>query len=70
MKLTPEEAVNASTLNGAHGMDLSSRLGSITVGKTANVFITVPIPSYEYFAYAFTSPLVETTILNGKITTL
>ncbi|NLA15060.1 MAG: imidazolonepropionase [Bacteroidales bacterium] len=70
MKMTPEEAINAATLNGAHAMDLSSRFGSITVGKTANVFITVPMPSYEYFAYAFTSPLIETTIINGKIITL
>ncbi len=68
MKMTPEEAINAATINGAHAMDLSSRFGSITVGKTANVFITAPMPSYEYFTYAFTSPLVETTILNGKIT--
>lgn len=67
MKMTPEEAINATTINGAHAMDLSSRFGSITVGKTANVFITVPMPSYEYFAYAYTSPLVETTILNGDI---
>lgn len=67
MKMTPEEAINAATINGAHAMDLSSRFGSITVGKTANVFITVPMPSYEYFAYAYTSPLVETTILNGDI---
>ncbi|MFA5426343.1 MAG: imidazolonepropionase, partial [Bacteroidales bacterium] len=69
MKMTPEEAINAATVNGAHAMDLSSRFGSITVGKTANVFVTAPMPSYEYFAYAFTSPLVEITILNGKITT-
>ena len=68
MKMTTEEAINAVTLNGAHAMDLSYRLGSITVGKKANVFITAPMPSYEYFTYAFTSPLVETIILNGKIT--
>lgn len=68
MKMTPEEAINAATINGSHAMDLSLRFGSIEVGKTANLFVTVPIPSYEYFAYAFTSPLVETTILNGKIT--
>ena len=70
MKMTPAEAVNAVTLNGAHAMDLSFNLGSIAVGKIANVFITKPIPSYEYFIYAFTSPLVETIILNGKITEL
>ena len=67
MKMTPEEAINAATINGAHAMDLSSRFGSITVGKTANVFITAPMPSYEYFAYAFTSPLIEKIILNGKL---
>ncbi|HRW95797.1 MAG TPA: imidazolonepropionase, partial [Bacteroidales bacterium] len=70
MKMTPAEALNAVTLNGAHAMDLSFNLGSIAVGKIANVFITKPIPSYEYFIYAFTSPLVETIILNGKITEL
>ena len=66
--MTSEEAINAATLNGAHAMDLSYSLGSITVGKKANIFITAPMPSYEYFIYAFTSPLVETIILNGKIT--
>lgn len=70
MKMTPAEALNAVTLNGAHAMDLSYNLGSVAVGKIANVFITKPIPSYEYFIYAFTSPLVETTILNGIITEL
>jgi imidazolonepropionase len=67
MKMTPEEAVNAATLNGACAMDLSHDYGSVTVGKVANLFITKPMPSYEYFAYAFTSPLVQTVILNGKI---
>ncbi|MDD2642944.1 MAG: imidazolonepropionase [Bacteroidales bacterium] len=70
MKMTPAEALNAVTLNGAYAMDLSFNLGSVAVGKIANVFITKPIPSYEYFIYAFTSPLVETIILNGKITEL
>lgn len=70
MKMTPEEAINAATINGAHAMDLSLELGSIEVGKKANLFVTALMPSYEYFAYAFTSPLVETIILNGKITEL
>jgi imidazolonepropionase len=56
-----------SYAHGACAMDLSHDYGSVTVGKVANLFITKPMPSYEYFAYAFTSPLVQTVILNGKI---
>jgi len=66
-RLTPEEAINACTLNGAYAMGVSDELGSITVGKTANIFITKPIPSVEFMPYAFGSNKVETVILNGKI---
>lgn len=65
--MTPEEAINACTLNGAYAMGSSDELGSITVGKTANVFITKPIPSIEYMPYAFGSNKVETVILNGNV---
>ena len=66
-KMTPEEAINAATINSAYAMDLSKTHGSICVGKQANVFITKEIPSYGFIPYSFGSNLVETVILNGKI---
>jgi imidazolonepropionase len=65
--MLPEEAINATTINSAYAMGLSGELGSIAVGKKANVYITVPIPSYEFMPYAFGSNKVETVILNGEI---
>lgn len=65
MKMTPEEAINAATINTAHAIELSETHGSITVGKVANVFITHPIPSLAFIPYAFGSNLVDTVILNG-----
>ncbi|MGB5263266.1 MAG: amidohydrolase family protein, partial [Lutimonas sp.] len=67
MKLTPEEAINAATLNGAYAMNLSHSHGSITKGKKANLIITKPIPSYSFIPYAFGSDLIENVILNGKL---
>jgi imidazolonepropionase len=66
-KMLPEEAINAVTINSAYAMGLSETHGSITVGKVANIFITKPIPSYEFMMYAFGSDLVETVILRGKV---
>jgi imidazolonepropionase len=66
-KMTPEEAINAATLNSAYAMDLSSTHGSIAIGKQANVFITKEIPSYAFIPYSFGSNLVETVIINGKV---
>jgi imidazolonepropionase len=66
-KMLPEEAIYAVTLNGAYAMGVSDDLGSIAVGKTANIFITKPIPSYEFMPYAYGSNKIETVILNGKI---
>lgn len=66
MKLTPEEAINAATINGAYAMGLSKTHGSITKGKQANVIITKKIPSYNYLPYAFGSNLVHKVIINGK----
>jgi imidazolonepropionase len=66
-KMLPEEAINAITINGAYAMGLQHELGSIAVGKKANIFITKEIPSVEYMPYAFGSNKVETVILNGKI---
>lgn len=67
MKITPEEAINAATVNGAYAMGVEDIHGSITPGKKASLFITKEIPSYEFIPYSFTTPLVETVILKGKI---
>lgn len=67
MKMTPEEAINAATINGAYAMGISDTHGSIARGKTANLFITHPIPGYEFLPYAFTTPLISKIILNGKL---
>ncbi len=66
-KMLPEEALNAVTLNSAYAMGVSDILGSIAVGKKANVFISKPIPSVEYMPYSFGSNKVDRVILNGKI---
>ena len=68
MKMTPEEAINAATLNGAYAMGISETHGSITVGKKANLIITKPISSYYQIPYAFGSNLIEDVIINGSIT--
>ncbi len=64
MKLTPEEAINASTINGAYAMGLSKTHGSIAVGKKANLIVTKPISSYDYLPYAFGSNVIDKVILN------
>lgn len=66
-KLTPEEAINAATINSAYAMDLSKTHGSIAIGKQANIFITKEIPNYSFIPYSFANNPVETVILNGKI---
>lgn len=66
MRLTPQEAINAATINGAYAMDLSNTHGSITRGKVANLIITKPIPSYGYLPYAFGSNLIDSVIVNGE----
>lgn len=67
MKMTPEEAVNATTINTAYALDLLKTHGSISIGKRANLFITKPIPSIAYVPYAYGASLVDTTILGGKV---
>lgn len=64
-KLTPEEVINACTINSAYAMHLSNEVGSITVGKKANFFITQPISSYAFIPYSFGSNLIESVYLNG-----
>lgn len=65
MRMTPEEAINAATINGAAAMELQHTHGSIEVGKAANFFITKPIPSLAYLPYAFGSDLIEQVFLSG-----
>jgi len=67
MKLSPEEAINAATINGAYAMGLSESCGSITKGKKANLIITKKIPSYGYLPYAFGSNNIDQVILNGTL---
>ena len=65
MRLLPAEALNATTLNSAYAMGLSRDYGSIAVGKVANFYITVPIPSIDYIPYAYTQPIINKVYLNG-----
>ena len=65
MKLTPEEAINAATLNGAYAMGISNQYGSITKGQKANLIITKNVPSYNYLPYAFGENNIEKVIING-----
>jgi imidazolonepropionase len=67
MKMTPEEAINAATLNGAYAMGISNTHGSITIGKKANLIITKPLNSFYELPYAFGSNLIEQVMINGKI---
>lgn len=66
MKMTPEEAINAATINGAYAMGLSDTHGSITVGKAANLIITQPLHSIYELPYYFGSNLISTVIVNGR----
>ena len=67
LKMTPEEVINATTINSAYAMGLEKELGSIAIGKKANLFITKPIPSYSYLAYSFGDNLIKEVIINGKV---
>jgi imidazolonepropionase len=65
MKMLPAEAINAATLNGAYAMELGDELGSITIGKRANLLFTREIPSIAYLPYAFGTNLVDKVMING-----
>ena len=66
MRMLPEEAINAATINGAYAMSLGDRLGSITAGKRANLIITRRVPSLAYLPYAFGSNLVGGVMIGGE----
>ena len=68
MKMTPEEAINAATINAAHALNLSDKIGSISKGKMANFIITKPIKSYSSIPYAFADNCIEEVYLAGKET--
>ncbi len=67
MKMTPEEAINAATINGAYAIELSDRYGSICKGYKANLLITKPLHSYAFLPYAFGTCHIEKVLINGKI---
>lgn len=66
MRLTPAQAINATTINGAAALDLAKSHGSIAVGKKANFFITKHIPSIDFIPYAYTTDIIDAVALNGK----
>lgn len=65
-KMTPEEVINATTINSAYAMGIQETHGSICRGKVANLYVTTQIPSFEYLPYAYTSNLIEEVMLNGE----
>ena len=66
MRLTPEQSFNACTINSAYAMGVSDTLGSITVGKKANLIITKQVPSLAFIPYSHQTPVIERVILNGE----
>ena len=66
-KMTPEEVINATTINTAYAMGIEQTHGSIARGKVANLFVTREVPGYEYLPYAYTSQLIDMVMLNGDI---
>jgi imidazolonepropionase len=66
MKMTPEEAINAATINGAYAMNLSETHGSITIGKKANIILTKPITSFYQLPYEFGDNLIEKVMIEGE----
>ncbi len=67
MKMLPEEAINAATVNSAYAMGISKTHGSIKTGNRANIFLTMPVPNYNYLPYSFGSDLIHTVIIAGKL---
>ncbi len=67
LKMTPEEAINAVTINGAAALEMAGEMGTIARGKKANLIITKPMPSFSYIPYDFGNNPVEKMILEGQI---
>lgn len=67
MRMTPAEAINAATINSAYAMDVVDELGSIAVGKRANVIVTEPMPSIDFLPYAFGSNHIHRVIIGGEV---
>jgi imidazolonepropionase len=66
MKMLPEEAINAATINGAYAMELKNEMGTITTGKKANLILTKEIPSLAYLPYSFGNNLIERVMISGE----
>jgi imidazolonepropionase len=66
MKMLPEEAINAATINGAYAMELQDEVGSIAIGKRANLIFTRPVPSLAYLPYAFGTNLIDKVMVKGE----
>jgi imidazolonepropionase len=67
MRLTPEQSLNACTINSAYAMGVSEKVGSITIGKKANLIITKPLPSLAFIPYSHQTPIIKQIILNGEL---
>lgn len=67
LRMTPEEVINAVTINSAYAMGIQEETGSICKGKEANFFITKEIPNYQFLPYAYGSDLIDTVVLNGEV---
>ena len=65
MKMLPEEAINAATINGACAMEIDSDYGSISIGKKANLIFTKPVPSLAYLPYSFGNSLIDKVMIDG-----
>lgn len=66
MRMLPEEAINAATINGAYAMELQNEVGSISIGKRANFIFTNQIPSLAYLPYSFGNNLIDRVMINGE----
>jgi imidazolonepropionase len=66
MKMLPEEAINAATINGAYAMEVEKEVGSITIGKKANLIFTKSIPSQAYLPYSFGTNLIDKVMIKGE----
>jgi imidazolonepropionase len=67
MRMTPEEAINAATVNAAHALDMGHKVGSLSIGHDANFLVTKPISSIAYLPYAFGENLVDKVFVGGEL---